>query len=470
MRELAGLIHTLVTVRDSERAGRLTTMLLVRGEKFAPLATYFAKRNFSLSSEDLYARSLGLLLDYASAKGTEFTDPSERGKLFSRFSHDLRYGTVRNGEDPSNLWWLPRRIEVVSQMLTAVTTVSDWLVERHGAQPLNPWRRASTAEQIVFWRKWNIVASTSLMKHLKQPGKAASDAHRTRRHQLPERRIAKMPERVPAFPDERFDQLIAEGFLRPGKRNSDKPWVKYNIRDIMITLLLHGGGLRVSEFSHIWVSDVYPDPHDPQSAVVRVYHPSDGEIQTTSSSTGKPVTMNRAAYLQLHHGREPLNRDRRRAGWKGNLVRSNGLYMPVFWYHPQFGKMFMQLFRMYIEHVRPPSSLPWLFLTENGREMDGKSFAKLHRAAVIRAGMVPKKALGTTPHGHRHAYGQRLEAAREKGLITRRVLQMCLHQRSIVSQDTYTQKSCAMINDTLQGLTRQASLGLQKSSLSNVFN
>jgi hypothetical protein len=466
---LAGLVHATVTVRDAERSNRLTTMLLVRGERFAPLSSYFHERNFSISSEDLYARSLGLLIDYMTAKGAEFTDVADRGKLFNRFAHDLRYGTIRDGTDPSNLWWLPRRIELVSQMLSAVTAVSDWLVDRHGTRPLNPWRRASADEQIVFWRKWNIIASRSLLKHLKQPRQVVEAAALARKHNLPDMPIAIAHERPPAFPDDRFDRFLLEGFRRPGKQHASRPWIKYNIRDMMVALLLHAGGLRVSEPFHLWVSDVFANPENPRSAHVRVYHPSDGEIETTSTATGKAVTMNRAAFLQLHHGREPLNRTRRRAGWKNNLLRRDGLYMPVFWYYPHYGELFMTLFRYYIEHVRPPSISPWLFLTENGREMDGKTYADLHRAAILRAGIVPKKALGTTPHGHRHAYGQRLEAARENGLITPKIIQMCMHHRSVVSQETYTQRSCAVVNETLQELAREIGIDRVAIPLEDAF-
>ena len=107
-------------------------MLMIRGSRFAPLSRFFHERNFSLASEDLYARSLGLLIDYLFARENDFAAIEDRGKLFNRFAHDLRFGTVRDGADPAGLWWLPRRLATVRQMLNAVLTVSDWLVANQG--------------------------------------------------------------------------------------------------------------------------------------------------------------------------------------------------------------------------------------------------------------------------------------------------------------------------------------------------
>ncbi len=443
-------------------------MLMIRGTRFAPLSRFFHERNFSLASEDLYARSLGLLIDYLFARENDFTGVEARGKLFNRFAHDLRFGTVRDGADPAGLWWLPRRLGNVRQMLNAVLTVSDWLVEKHGATALNPYRQASHDERIVFWRKWNTISASSLLAHLRHPGKIKPAEIRARQNRLLETLPNVIGERPPAFPEANFESLITKGFVRPGRQKSPEVWDRFNIRDILITLLLHGGGLRESEPFHIWVSDVFEDPSDPSIAHVRVYHPSDGSIEVGSINSGRRVTTNRAAYLELYHGLEPLNRVHRRAGWKNNMVRRDGLYMPVFWSDPEFGRVFLRLFRLYMEHSRPSSSLPWLFMTKSGRPMNGKTFADLHRSAVLRAGLVPEKSLGTTPHGHRHAYGQRLEAAKERGLITRKIIQTCMHHASPLSQDTYTQASLDAINHTLQRVLDQGERDLTGAAIREI--
>jgi integrase len=132
------------------------------------------------------------------------------------------------------------------------------------------------------------------------------------------------------------------------------------------------------------------------------------------------------------------------------MVLRDGFYMPVFWYPAHYGKLFLKLFRLYLEHERPRSELPWLFLTENGLPMTAKAYAEQHRAAIIRYGMTPQKASGTTPHGHRHAYGQRLQNAADRHLITNKTIQVCMHHRSILSQGVYTGRTSAAINEILE--------------------
>lgn len=62
-------------------------------------------------------------------------------------------------------------------------------------------------------------------------------------------------------------------------------------------------------------------------------------------------------------------------------------------------------------------------------------YNKAHAAACKRIGLNVGKALGTTPHGHRHAYGQRLKRAGiEKSLIRR-----FMYHSTLESQEVYTQ-------------------------------
>ena len=62
-------------------------------------------------------------------------------------------------------------------------------------------------------------------------------------------------------------------------------------------------------------------------------------------------------------------------------------------------------------------------------------YNRAHAAACERIGLTVSKALGTTPHGHRHAYGRRLmNAGIDKSLIRR-----CMHHASLESQEVYTQ-------------------------------
>jgi integrase len=93
-----------------------------------------------------------------------------------------------------------------------------------------------------------------------------------------------------------------------------------------------------------------------------------------------------------------------------------------------------------LEHVaRVDRDHPFAFINLS-REPVGAMYTltqynKAHAAACERIGLVVGKALGTTPHGHRHAYGRRLRnAGVDKALIRR-----FMHHASVESQEVYTQ-------------------------------
>ena len=68
-----------------------------------------------------------------------------------------------------------------------------------------------------------------------------------------------------------------------------------------------------------------------------------------------------------------------------------------------------------------------------------EAFTKAHEAAVRRIGLEYGKAYGTTPHGHRHSYAQRLRCSGVDKLNVKRFLHHC----SLESQEPYTQPTTA---------------------------
>ena len=72
-------------------------------------------------------------------------------------------------------------------------------------------------------------------------------------------------------------------------------------------------------------------------------------------------------------------------------------------------------------------------------------YNKAHAAACERIGLTVGKALGTTPHGHRHAYGQRLK----NGEVEEEYIRRCMHHASLISQRVYTE---AYTRETLAAL------------------
>lgn len=74
--------------------------------------------------------------------------------------------------------------------------------------------------------------------------------------------------------------------------------------------------------------------------------------------------------------------------------------------------------------------------------------------------MTPAKALGTSDHGHRHAYGQRLTDAGIDPILR----QKALHHKSIESQVVYTEPSRAKLNRELEAASERAENGAAGST------
>ncbi len=102
-----------------------------------------------------------------------------------------------------------------------------------------------------------------------------------------------------AFPDKHW-----ESFYKDGIGGAKDPRVA--LRDKLMLLLMHGGGLRESEAIMLWVTDVLEDPYDPEKAIVRIYNEVDGKAPEGWRS--RSGTKTREAYLQentlVYHANE----------------------------------------------------------------------------------------------------------------------------------------------------------------------
>jgi hypothetical protein len=414
-------------------------MLLVEGQPMWPVFSYFQARNLDYATEATYATAIGLLVDFVGARAADYVDVTRRTAMFNAFAHAVLDGTVRDGDDPTGLWWHPRTGARAKKLIALACEVSDWLATHHGADPINPFmRRASPSEQIAFWRRWNTEKATSLLGHTKATSQVADRARKARVVAQPGGSLPTR-ERPPYFPEGHIEALLFEGFLVPGDQKDKRPWVRWNLRDILITLLLHFGGLRMSEPMHLWVDDIFVDPSDQECARVLVHHPRDGIYDAVDRLTGKRSRTTRAAYLRSMYNRVPLTEmsGHRHAGWKNSLLNNRDRNaFEVFWFPRSMGVLFLKLFRLYITHVRSVTAKhPYLFVTQDGQPMGTLTFTKNHGRAVRRIGLDVAKHLGTTPHGHRHAYGQRLKDAG----LNEKDIQLAMHHVSSLSQAVYTE-------------------------------
>ena len=79
-----------------------------------------------------------------------------------------------------------------------------------------------------------------------------------------------------------------------------------------------------------------------------------------------------------------------------------------------------------------------------------------HEKAVEKIGLTVGKEDGTTPHGHRHAYGQRLKNAK----VSSHIIQRSMHHKSEKSQGVYKEPTVAEVTATLNNATASLDNGL----------
>ena len=405
--------------------------LLTPAGVLEPLLDYFMARShdLSLSWMGKVARSVRLFLEYM------HSNPAERDtyRLFQNFAQRLYTGTFdrKTGLDPSGLGWSPRSAHDAKSIINHLTDFFDWLGEmRPGAATINPRYAGGAYDRLCDEAAYQYRRDRAFLGHVWAANATPEATGRRVRAQRTPRVNQGEP---PAFPEERFMDLLSNGF---------KVGPRHDYRNILITLLLHGAGFRESEPFHLYIGDVFPDPANPKQAKVLIHHPSQGSAPADwRDETGKPRKGNRAAYLAEKFGLVPRTQllDIRGAGWKGGM-HDGPYYKQAYWFLPEYGEMFLQVWHRYLEDVaRLDRRHPFAFINLR-REPLGSMYClsqynKAHAAACERIGLQVGKALGTTPHGHRHAYGRRLRKAGVDKMLIRRFM----HHASLESQEVYTQ-------------------------------
>lgn len=389
----------------------------------------YRSHNRSLTWMRKVTRSVRMFLEYLQ------TNPAERDtyRLFQNFAQRLYTGTFDReiGLDPSGLCWAPRSPQDASHIITHLTDFFGWLGEmRPEAPKVNPRYAGGAFDRQTDEIAYQYRRSKAFLGHTwAANASSAETGHRLRGRRLPKVETGEPP----AFPEERFEELLVKGFCATGR---------YDYRGMLITLLLHGGGFRESEPFHLYIPDVFPDPANPRQAKVLIHHPSYGAAPADwRDKLGKSRKGNRAEYLAHHFGLVPRTElmDRRHAGWKGG-THDGAYYKQVYWFLPEYGEWFLQLWHLYLKQVANferdhPFAFINLFREPTGAMYSLSQYNKAHAAACERIGLTVSKSLGTTPHGHRHAYGRRLNIAGVDKMLIRRFM----HHASLESQEVYTQ-------------------------------
>lgn len=396
-----------------------------------PLLDYCLHRTHdrSLTWMTKVTRAVRMFLEYLQS------NPAERDtyRLFQNFAQRLYTGTFdrTTGLDPSGLCWAPRSPQDISHIVTHLTDFFDWLGEiRPEAAQVNPRYAGAAFDRQTDEAAYQFRRNKAFLGHTWAANASPAErGHRVRSQRLPKVNNGEPP----AFPEERFEELIAKGFCAAGRQD---------YRGMLITLLLHGAGFRESEPIHLYISDVFPDPANPRQAKVLIHHPSQGAAPADwRDERGKLRKGNREEYLAQQFGLVPRTEvmDRRHAGWKGGM-HDAAYYKQAYWFLPEYGEWFLQLWYRYLEQVaRVERDHPFAFVNLGREPMGGMytltQYNKAHAAACERIGLTVCKEFGTTPHGHRHAYGRRLSNAG----IDKHFIRRFMHHASEESQAVYTQ-------------------------------
>lgn len=376
-------------------------------------------------------RSIRMFLEYLQS------NPPERDtyRLFQNFAQRLYTGTFdrETGLDASGLCWAPRSSQDASHIITHLTDFFGWLGEiRPEASKVNPRYAGGAFDRLTDDTAYQYRRSKAFLGYTwATNASTAETGHRVRGRRKPKVETGEPP----AFPEECFEDLLVKGFCAAGR---------YDYRGMLITLLLHGAGFRESEPFHLYIPDVFTDPANLSQAKVLIHHPSHGAAPNNYRVVGgQPGKGNRAEYLAHNFGLVPRTElmSCRHAGWKGG-THDGAYYKQAYWFLPEYGAWFLHLWNHYLEQVaRIERDHPFAFINLH-REPIGAMYTltqynKAHAAACERIGLKVSKALGTTPHGHRHSYGRRL---RNSG-ISKELIRRFMHHSSLESQEVYTQAS-----------------------------
>lgn len=428
--ELPGLL-----TQDGILISHLRYLAATRNQKYSP--SWRERSRFALK----------LLLDYIRANEGLF---DKSLPLLESFVLALRMGTINieTQTDPSGLYWKPRGPEDERVLLNHITSYTDWLSEEpaYQATRANPLVRASSVEERMNWCAYYQKQTNVFLNHLASYDDAAKSAKQARRTQSA--RGSKSNGRIAKrFPESEFHNLLENGWVRPCGDPNARAEDRIDYKGRAISILLNQGGLRRSEPFHLYLSDIICD-FKKKDVIVRIWHPSDGRVEFEEGYT------NRSDYLHRRYRRRPRNKLRKslalHAGWKNPLLTDgDDGYIEVAFFPTSASKVF---FSNYINYLKqrvdplPHEDHPYAFTKLDGTPETINNFNRQHIAAVNRIGLEHSKYLGTSEHGHRHAYGKRLEQAEVSDVI----IQKAMHHKSRESQEVYKEDSAEDIRNAFK--------------------
>jgi len=437
--EVVKVSATIVT--DDTGASLKLPVLLSEQGVIEPVLDYLLhhQHDRSLSWMNRVVQASMLLIRYMEANSDCFSDPSS---LFRNFSQRLYTGTINeDGLDSSELYWLPRSTPTSNTLIGALTGFTDWLSIHQSVSHMNPLHPSDSYSKQLSYAAWFRKNAFDFLGHIQST--SISETANKVRNMKSRRQLNKVGLDAVGFPEKSFQEFFLHGMGGHEDR-------RCAVRDQLILLLMHGAGIRESEPMHLYVQDVYVDQSDSNNAIVRLYHPEEGKAPDKWKD--RDGSSSRATYLKSEFCLLPRNRVQGtlHAGWKGVVVDHAENYMQLHWFPHDFGTLFKSLWDEYMHYLcMIDRSHPFAFVSFHprfiGKPYTINAFKDSYHRSLRRIGLSPSKAEGLTPHGHRHAYGRRLQMTGIDPVIIRKAL----HHSSINSQVVYTSPSIKDVSRAL---------------------
>lgn len=438
--------HSIVTIRvSSGSVSRNMRVVMLENSMFNPLLDYFIENQFkSLSWQNNLVHIVGLFIDYIyTYENGYFGEAKKRIYFMPNLVKLLHYGTIdSNGDDKFGLFWSPKKINRVQVLTNELYVFLTWYHKKNLPNHENifskTYHEMSLNEKMIFWKHWNNKKHTSMLSHIKVLKTLPSKFYLEGKSTIFKSDLNDLS----YFPNDKILDLLFSGF----KTNN-----KLDLRNILITMLMHFGGCRLSEPFHIFADDITEDPIHTGRALVKLYHPEDGMVRHFDKYTKKVTTSSRKEFLLKKYSLNPRNLETGtyRAGWKNLALDKVGHdnYALVYWFPTWAGELFWKLYKLYVTTVLPKNiQHPYLFVSlKTEQPYTINAFRDSYARAIKKIGLDSSKNCGTTPHAHRHSYGQNLENAK----IDVRIIQKALHHRSPLSQMVYTMPGLEKINEVL---------------------
>lgn len=381
------------------------------------------------STIEQHIASIAKFIEYIDANSDISHAPSE---VFSSFVERLSSGTIdENGNDPSGLYWNTTPASTVSKTISHITDFTDYIFFLTGNNPVNPQITASSYDKKIQYAAYVRKKEGDFLAHTKTFSSNAT-ARQTRLIR------GKVQRSNPEQEAKRFPEKLFNEFLIHGLATAKDP--RIGLRDMLICLLMHGAGLRVSEALGLWVTDVFEDKSQSSSVIVRIYDEVNGAAPNNWKS--KNGLTSRKQYLKERYSQKPREEHMGTSHIGEKIARwdnTQEMYCHVHFFPSSFGELFKELWFQYLPYRAAVEDVsPYAFINFNGKTrgkgLNYRTFVDSYERALARISMSQDKDEGRSPHGHRHAYGQRLKNAGVDPLSIQRLM----HHASIESQQTYT--------------------------------